>query len=98
MAENNTICIREFKPSDLAAIGTLIYRTIDASYPAFYCEEAIAFFKHHHCDSNILKDVKESHTIVLEKNGQIIGTGTLLDNEIKRVFIDPAFQNAASAN
>ena len=86
------ICMRDFKPSDLNTVKNLIESTINFSYPAFYNDEAIAFFKHHHCDENISKDAKEGHTIVLEQNGEIIGTGTILDNEIKRVFIDPAFQ------
>ena len=36
--------------------------------------------------------LNKGDTIVLQKDGQLIGTGTVLGNEIKRVFIDPAFQ------
>jgi GNAT superfamily N-acetyltransferase len=92
MPEHNHIFIRDFNTSDLPVIKNLIDKTIDISYPAFYCDEAIAFFKHHHCEENISKDAEHGHTVVLEEDAQIIGTGTILDNEIKRVFIDPAFQ------
>ena len=92
MFEDNGICIRSFELSDLVSVKNLIYRTIDVSYSTFYNDDAIAFFRNHHCNDNILKDSGEGYTIVLEKDNRIIGTGTILGDEIKRVFVDPEFQ------
>lgn len=92
IAAIDDFCIRDFKTFDLDAVKSLIYRTIDACYCNVYPKEAVAFFNDHHRDNNILKDAQEGHTIVLEIGNQIIGTGTIMGDEIKRVFVDPAFQ------
>jgi len=92
MPEQNDIAIRVFEPSDLHAVKSLIYNTIDVCYSNVYCKEAVQFFKDWHCDDRILKGAKEGHTIVLARNKQIIGTGTIVGDEIMRVFVSPAFQ------
>jgi len=61
-------------------------------YSDVYSKEAVRFYKDWHCDENVLKDANEGHTIVLEKDSRIIGTGTFVGDEIKRVFVEPAFQ------
>jgi GNAT superfamily N-acetyltransferase len=86
------ITIRKFTPSDLDTVRALIQRTIDVCYSGIYPEEAVWFFKAWHCDDNILRDAKEGYTILLEKDRRIIGTGTIVSNEIKRVFVEPEFQ------
>ena len=35
---------------------------------------------------------EKGRTVILDKAGRILGTGTLVDDEIKRVFVDPTFQ------
>lgn len=86
------ISIRKFRPSDLSAVKNLIHNTIDVCYSTTYPKEAIKFFKGYHCEENILKGAEEGHTIVLEQGDQIVGTGTIVDDHIVRVFVDPAFQ------
>jgi citrate lyase synthetase len=61
-------------------------------YSDVYSKEAVRFFKDWHCDENVLKDANEGYTIVLEKDSRIIGTGSVAGNEIRRVFVEPAFQ------
>ena len=92
MSKDSDISIRKFRSSDLAAVRRLICDTIDACYADVYPEEAVQFFKQWHRDENILEGAKEGHAIVLEKDGQIIGTGTLLGDEIVRVFVQPGCQ------
>ncbi len=76
----------------MPAIKELIYNTIDICYLVDYPKEAIKFFKEYHCDENILKGTAEGWTVVLEENNQIIGTGTIIDDHIIRVFVNPKFQ------
>jgi GNAT superfamily N-acetyltransferase len=76
----------------LSAVRNLIHGTIDACYLDAYPREAVEFFLDYHNDDNILKGAKNGFTIVLEKNGRIIATGTLLVDHIMRVFVEPAFQ------
>jgi GNAT superfamily N-acetyltransferase len=93
MLEQREIKIREFKKADLAEVKNLIDRTIDACYRGVYCIEAVQFFKDWHCSDNILTDAAAGRTVVAEQDRQVIGTGTIVGNEIKRVFVEPGFQN-----
>jgi len=84
--------MREFQSTDVAALKSLIHRTIARCYPGQYCAEAIRFFMNYHSDEAIRRDAREGCTVVLERAGRIVGTGTLVGDEIKRVFVDPAAQ------
>lgn len=92
MAEKN-VKMRKFERADLAEVKNLIDKTIDTCYQRVYCAEAVQFFKDWHCNDSILADAEEGYTVVAKQGGQVIGTGTIVGNEIKRVFVDPAFQN-----
>lgn len=92
MSDRRNISIREFRSLDLGVVKSLIDRTIDTCYSSAYPKEAVQFFKDWHCDENILKGAREGYTFVLEKENQIIGTGTLLGDEVVRVFVEPVFQ------
>jgi GNAT superfamily N-acetyltransferase len=92
MLGKNNLKTRKFKLSDLDTVRDLIHKTIDISYSAFYNAEAIKYFKDYHNIKNILKAVKKGYTIVLERSNRIIGTATLIDNYITRVFVNPKFQ------
>lgn len=84
--------IREFRKTDLAAVKDLVNKTIDICYTGVYCAEAVQFFKDWHHDEKILKKAEDGYTIVLEQGGRIVGTGTLIYDEIVRVFVNPASQ------
>lgn len=86
------IDLREFAPQDLSLVKTLVDRTIDVTYLPVFPEEAIRGYKAHHSREQILADASNGYTVVLEDGEAIIGTGTLLDRNIRRVFIDPAYQ------
>lgn len=92
MAKRTDIRIRRFRKRDLPAVKELIDNTIDICYPADYPKEAVQYFKRYHCDDNISKGAAKGWTIVLEKNNRLIGTGTIIDNHIMRVFVNPKFQ------
>jgi len=94
MCNRCDITTRKFKSSDLDAVRGLIQETIDACYSDVYPKEAVRFFKDWHCDENVLKEAEEGYTIVLERDSRIIGTGTIVGDEIKRVFVDPSFQKS----
>jgi GNAT superfamily N-acetyltransferase len=84
--------IREFKKTDLAAVRNLVDKTIDICYSNIYCDEAVQFFKGWHHNNKILNNAKEGYTIVLERDGRIVGTGTVVGDEIARVFVEPGSQ------
>jgi GNAT superfamily N-acetyltransferase len=92
MCEHNKGKVRKFNCGDLAEVRKLIHRTIDACYIDDYCSEAIEFFKDWHRDERILQDAEDGYTIIIEEKGLVVGTGTIVGDEIKRVFVEPAYQ------
>ena len=92
MNRQDKVKIRKFRIDDLVKLKNLIDATVDLCYSDIYCAEAIEFFKDWHKSEKIIQDAHEGLTIVLEIDNNIIGTGTILGNEIVRVFVNPEFQ------
>ena len=86
------IKVRKFRKDDLNAVYELIQNTIDVSYNKIYPPEAIEFFKEFHSRENILKDTVNGYTVLAERNGEILGTSTLIGCHIQRTFVSPACQ------
>lgn len=83
---------RLFTEDDLGTVKTLVDRTIDACYTGVYPPAAVAFFKEYHSLECILDDARAGHTLVIEEDGALIATGTLLGTNVRRMFVDPAAQ------
>ena len=84
--------IRDYKSSDLSAIKHLIHNTIDACYLPVYPPEAVDFFKEYHSDEAIAERAEKGYTVVIERDSQLIGTGTLVDDHITAVFVRTSLQ------
>jgi len=84
--------LRKFRGTDLLAVRSLVHRTIAVCYPGHYCMEAVRFFANYHSNEAILRDALDGRTLVLEQTGRILGTGTLIGDEIRRVFVEPGLQ------
>jgi N-acetylglutamate synthase-like GNAT family acetyltransferase len=93
MPSSSNLYLRDFRREDLSSVFRLVQHTIDSSYIKVYPPEAVLFFKQHHSNENIWKDAKDGGTLVWEQNGEILGTGTLLKAEIRRVFVNPPHQH-----
>lgn len=87
------IQIRKFIEEDLQSVYRLIQHTIDTSYREAYPREAIEFFKDYHSREHILNDAATGYTAVAECNSEVLGTGTLLSTNIRRVFVNPLHQH-----
>jgi GNAT superfamily N-acetyltransferase len=92
MIIENEIKIRSFGPSDLKAVRQLIEKTVEVCYGNFFCKEIIEYFGQFHGDVNVLQVAIQGHTVVAEKAGQIIGTGSVIGDYILRVYVDPDYQ------
>ena len=84
--------IRMFRKADLMPLESMIHRTIAVCYPGYYGAEAVRFFMNYHDEQAIRQDARAGCTVVLDRAGRAIGTGTLVGDEIKRVFVDPMAQ------
>ena len=66
--------------------------TIQTIYPHYYPEGAVDFFIRHHSDENIDADIEAGKVFIMEIDKAIIGTVTIKDNEICRLFVLPQYQ------
>ena len=80
------------KPEDTNEIYEIVQDTIKRVYPKYYLPEIVDMFCEHHNKENISEDIKSEITYVLLENNKIIGTGTIKENHITRVYVLPDFQ------
>jgi citrate lyase synthetase len=92
------VIIRPFVDKDAQPVYAMVQNAIDISYRGVYPPEAIEFFKEHHSMVTIQSDAINGYTVVAEQQHEIIGSGTLLGNEIRRVYIRPPYQNHGVGN
>ena len=93
MSKPNLAHFREFRVSDLVAVSRLIHHTIDVSYSVGYPALAIRFFKDFHSEAKIIERHQNGEILILEKDGEVIGTGSLVGIDILGVFVHPRFQH-----
>lgn len=74
------------------AVKRITQTTIDAVYPRFYPKGAVEFFKAHHSDERIRTDIDAGLVYLLRDEGAFVGTVTVKENEINRLFVLPECQ------
>ncbi|HEY3418974.1 MAG TPA: GNAT family N-acetyltransferase [Methanomassiliicoccales archaeon] len=87
-----TETIRTFRNDDLDELHRMIMATIEECYSEAYPPEAVSFFQEYHSPEHISDDASNGYTIVVVEKGSIVGTGTLLGSNIRRVFVLPSRQ------
>jgi len=92
MLSKEQILVREFRTSDLESVKELINRTIDVCYNGFYLREVMDYFGMYNWDGNILKAARDGYIVVVETQGKIVGTGSIIGEVVLRVFVDPGYQ------
>lgn len=77
---------------DAKDIYEIVQATIKRIYPKYYLPEIVDMFCEFHNKENISEDIKNGNTYILLDNNKIIGTGTIKENHITRVYVLPDFQ------
>lgn len=80
------------KPEDAKEIYGIVQDTIKRVYPKYYLPEIVDMFCEFHNKENIGEDIENGNVYVLLENSKIIGTGTIKENHITRVYVSPDFQ------
>lgn len=62
-------------------------------YSKYYAPGVVEFFCNHHAVQKIIDDVTNGRTYVVIEDYEIMGTGTIDENHITRVFVKPKYQN-----
>lgn len=85
--------IRQAVLTDLSIIKNISEITISEIYPHYYPKGAVDFFLEHYSEENILDDIKKKRVFLcLDTLQNTIGTITVKDNEICRLFVLPIYQ------
>lgn len=90
--QKNKPLIVQAKADIALKIYELIQRTIKEIYTRYYSEEAVDFFLALHNKESILKDISEGKVYAAVIGDDVIGTGTINGDHVKRVFVLPEFQ------
>ncbi len=85
--------IRKASLSDLNIVYKITEVTISEIYPHYYSKGAVEFFLTHHNEKNIANDIEQNKVFLcLDMEQNIVGTVTIKDNEICRLFVLPQCQ------
>lgn len=84
--------IKKAKIDDLSIVLNITRETIERIYPKYYPKGAVVFFINHHNWENIKNDIDEGDVFILEVDSIVVGTVTIKNNNINRLFILPKYQ------
>lgn len=79
--------------SDLENVFQITQDTISHIYSHYYAQGVVKFFLEHHSRQNILSDIKNRIVWLLEENGHMVGTVTIKENAVNRLFVLPEDQS-----
>ena len=84
--------IRKLRIAELVPLQRLIYQTIDVCYSGVYPPRAVRFFKEFHSEEAIRGRHRTGEILVVEQDGDLVATGTIVGNDIFGVFVSPGLQ------
>lgn len=90
--------IRAADEEDFQTVKDITQTTIRAVYPKYYPGGAVQFFCDHHSDDRIIADIKDGRVFLLMAEEVPVGTVTVSDNEINRLFVLPHHQQRDMEN
>lgn len=84
--------LRKAKREDWREIMNLVHETVQNVYPHYYPSAVVDFFCEFHDKERILGDIQKGNVWVLVRGGKIIGTGSVEENRIDRLYVLPECQ------
>lgn len=85
--------IRLANDTDLQTVLQITRDTISKVYPKYYAKGVVDFFLQHHKQENILEDIESNRVWLLEDDGRFVGTVTIKENAVNRLFVLPEYQS-----
>jgi GNAT superfamily N-acetyltransferase len=86
------VSIHQLRIAELASLQRLIYQTIDSCYSGVYPPRAVQFFKEFHSEEEIKERHRTGEILVVEQDGHLVATGSILGNDILGLFVNPGLQ------
>lgn len=85
--------VRPAQMKDASTIHAITQETIQAIYPRYYPMGAVDFFLQHHNQAAIEKDIENGCVfLAVNEEDAPVGTVTIRENEILRLFVLPEYQ------
>ena len=81
------------QPKDADIVFQITQVTINTVYPKYYPSGAVEFFSQHHSMDRIVSDIADGNVYLLTVDGKPVGTVTVSDNHINRLFVLPDCQH-----
>ena len=78
---------------DFESVKRIAQATIRSVYPRYYPSGAVDFFARHHSGENIARDIAAGKVYLLKVEDVDVGTVTVNENEIARLFVLPEYQH-----
>ena len=85
--------IRLAKTTDLESVLQITKDTISEIYPHYYAQGVVDFFLKHHSREHVLEDIEQGRVWLLEADGCLVGTVTIKENAVNRLFVLPKYQS-----
>lgn len=83
---------------EVEKVHSIVQETVEKVFPRFYPPKVIDYFLDLHTVEKIKDALLDEHIILVRSEGELIGTGTLKENEIKRMFVLPEYQGCGWGN
>ena len=83
---------RKAEAADAQQVWQLVQDTIKTVYPKYYLNDAVEFFRELHSIERIKADIESGFVRVLTVDDAIVGTGSVSENHITRLFVSPEYQ------
>ena len=84
--------IKKAKTENFEDVKLITHETIKEIYPHYYPRGVVDFFLEHHNSENITKDILADIVYLIMDGEEILGTVTIKENEICRLFVLPQHQ------
>lgn len=86
------IMIRLATVDDLKDVCRIVVSSIEVVYPKYYPTGAVDLYLNYHNPDNIKNNITENKVYIICDNGLVIGTVTISENDISRLYLDPDYQ------
>jgi len=81
--------IRKFKSDDAAEVSKLICRSLTLVNSKDYSEENIRFMTEHFSAQTVAELAEKRYMLVALEDAKIVGTGSLCNDHVYTLFVDP---------
>ena len=85
--------IRIAQMTDLESVLHITRDTISQIYSHYYADGVVEFFLQHHSRENVLSDIEKGIVWLLEEDDCLVGTVTIKENAVNRLFVLPKYQS-----